>query len=351
MREQTGISAERFAWVEIFRGLAILEVILHHVTGRFLRLLPEGSVAWLTVAVVNRTFHYAVPAFLMLSALILALSLLRRYELGAYLRNRLLRALWPYLLWSGLYLGYRWWAYDVPPSLARLDDYLLWGKAYFHLYFLAVALQLYLVLPLVVPWVRRSPPFWLVLLTMVGVTLGAYVFNRWVYRMPYVGSWLLWYTPTVLLGLWLASQQHRLPQIVRRGMIWSLFGACVGLAVYLPLALAVLRGNPVNTFLYQVANWLYTGCVSFVLLSVAWWLSQQAWRWVEGVRLLGRYSLQIYLLHPLVISELSRWEAFPEPLGARFALPIYLMTALLLPLVAALLLSRLRLSVLVFGRT
>ena len=34
---------ERFPWVEVFRGLAILEVVLHHVTGRFLRELPQGS--------------------------------------------------------------------------------------------------------------------------------------------------------------------------------------------------------------------------------------------------------------------------------------------------------------------
>ncbi len=344
--------AERFLWVELFRGLAIVEVILHHVSGRFVRILDSEGVIWWIVAIVNRTLHYAVPAFLMLTALVLTLSLMRQTDYGRYAQNRLLRAVLPFLLWSGLYLLYRWWAYDAPPRVDRIPDYLLWGKAYFHLYFLAVAMQLYLMLPLLMPAARRRPPFWAMVVGIVVLSMAVYWFNRLVYRLPYTGSFILWYTPTVLLGVWVATQAERLEAILKRGWVWALLVALIGLAFYLPLALSALRGNAVNTFQYQVGNWLYTGGISFVLLAVAYWLSQQdGSRFVGLLRFAGRYSLQIYLLHPLIVSELDRWGWLIPNLGVRFAMPLYILLALLVPLGLAWLIARTRrLSLALFGR-
>jgi peptidoglycan/LPS O-acetylase OafA/YrhL len=121
---------ERFPWVEVFRGLAILEVVLHHLLGRFLREVPPETPLWFLLAALNRTLHFAVPAFLFLTALVIGASFWRSFSLGCYLRNRALRLLWPYLLWSGVYLAFRYWDYGVfQPE--RIPHQLLWGKAYF----------------------------------------------------------------------------------------------------------------------------------------------------------------------------------------------------------------------------
>lgn len=337
---------ERFPWVEVFRGLAILEVVLHHVTGRFLRELSPESSAWFLLAVANRTLHFAVPAFLFLTALVLGTGLLREFRLGRYLKNRALRLLWPYLLWSGFYLVFRYWDYGVfQPE--RLFHQLLWGKAYFHLYFLAVALQLTLLLPLFLPLLRRWPHGAWFLLLGVGLTLLLYFLNRHYRFLPYPGSFVLWYTPAIVLGLYLASRLERLPRLLR---LWplALFLAVLGLWGYLPLALDVLRRLPVNTFHYQAFHWLYTTAMAFLLLALAFALARTSLR--VPLAFLGRYSLQIYLLHPLVLRLLERYPGFPEPLGLKPAFAIYLGLALLLPLLLARLLARARVSVAVFGR-
>ena len=119
-----------------------------------MRELPQGSPEWLLLAAANRTLHFAVPAFLFMTTLVLGASFYREFRLGRYLRNRALRLLWPYLLWSGIYLLFRYWDTGVfQPE--RLLHQLLFGKAYFHLYFLVVALQLTLLLPFFVPLLRR----------------------------------------------------------------------------------------------------------------------------------------------------------------------------------------------------
>lgn len=343
-------ASERFRWVEIFRGLAILEVVFHHASGRFLGILDREGAAWLILAILNRTLHYAVPAFLMMTAFALMLSLLRDFNLKRYTTNRALRALLPYLLWSGLYLTYRYYALGASPDWSRWADYLFWGKAYFHLYFLAVAMQLYLLLPLLLSAVRLRPPFWAVLIAIVTLTMAVYWCNRLVYRVPYTGSYVLWYTPVILLGLWLATQAHRLDEVVRKGWLPATAVAVVGLWLYLPLALQAVQQIPVNTFQYQVGNWLFTAGVSFLLLAVAYWLSHSQARVVEGVQTLGRYSLQIYLIHPLILSELNRLS-YTSALQVRWALPLFFLLAMVIPFVVGWLIARApRVSTLIFGR-
>ena len=122
----------------------------------------------------------------------------------------------------------------------------------------------------------------------------------------------------------------------------------LALALYLPLALRALQGQPMNTFHYQALHWVYTTGMAFLLLALA--------RFLAGTRLgaplafLGRYSLQIYLVHPMVIRLLERFPGFPEPLGAKPAFLIYGLLALGAPLRPARFAARARLSAPLFGR-
>ncbi|BAW01699.1 acyltransferase 3 [Thermus thermophilus] len=337
---------ERFPWVEVFRGLAILEVVLHHVTGRFLRELSPGSPEWLLLAGVNRTLHFAVPAFLFMTALVLGASFHREFRLGRYLKSRALRLLWPYLLWSGIYLLFRYWDTGVfQPE--RLLHQLLFGKAYFHLYFLVVALELALLLPLFRPILLRRPHGVWFLLLGAGGTLALYFLNRAYRFLPYPGSFVLWYLPAIALGLYLASRLEALPRLLRYWPL-GLLAAGLGLWGYLPLALDVLQRVPVNTFHYQAFHWIFTTGMAFLLLALAHALARTPLR--GPLAFLGRYSLQIYLVHPMVMRLLEKYPGFPEPLGLKPAFAVYLALALLLPLLLARLLARARVSPVVFGR-
>jgi peptidoglycan/LPS O-acetylase OafA/YrhL len=215
-----------------------------------------------------------------------------------------------------------------------------------------IALQLYLLLPFLVSLIRKRPAFWQVLLTTMIVTLSVYGFNRYLYRLPSTSNIVFWYTPTIALGLWLASQSNRLDEIVKRGTFAAGVTALIGWLVYLPLALQAMLGQPVNTFIYQTANWLYTAGISFVLLVVAIRLNE---RWQGQPRLqilafLGRHSLQIYLIHPIVLRELEQLPGLRENLGFLLAFAIDSVLAVLIPLGFARLAARMNVSVWVFGR-
>ena len=88
----------------VFKGLAILEVIIHHSSGMALRFLQSESLLYGVLAFINRTLHFAVPAFLFMSALLLARSALGKpFKVRTFLERRFVRSALPYVVWTVLY--------------------------------------------------------------------------------------------------------------------------------------------------------------------------------------------------------------------------------------------------------
>ncbi|WP_052351598.1 acyltransferase [Deinococcus pimensis] len=353
-----GASGARIAAINVFRGFAILEVVLHHTSGIALRLASEGSFTHTFLAILNRTLHFAVPAFLFMTAVVLTRSALREFRLGKYYWGRVRKSLVPYVLWTAIYAVFKVLTGANPPEvLLNPERWIFWlqyGKAYFHLYFLLIALQFYLVLPLLLPLFRRTWPLWLVVTVAFGTQLGVYWLNRSTdlvhFRFP--GTMALWYIPAITLGMYVGANYARFDELWRRHRRPVFAFAALGWAVYLPLAYTVLTGGRVNTFVYSAAHWVYTTVFALVLFGVAHsaargpaWLSRPLAR-------LGTFSLQIYLLHPAVLFWVDRRGAFPGGDSALFLLTVlgYALVALLVPFVIARALEGRRASVWLFGR-
>jgi peptidoglycan/LPS O-acetylase OafA/YrhL len=350
-------SGARIAAINVFRGLAILEVVLHHTSGIALRATTEGSLTYLLLAVVNRTLHFAVPAFLFMTAVVLTRSALREMKLGKYYWGRVRKSLVPYVLWTVLYALFKVATGANPPEvLLNPERWIFWlqyGKAYFHLYFLLIALQFYLVLPLLLPLFRRSWPLWVIVTAASVAQLTVYWLNRGTdlvnFRFP--GTMALWYIPAITLGMYVGANYARFDDLWRRHRPKIFAFATLGWAVYLPLAYAALTGERVNTFLYSTSHWVFTTVFALALFGVAHSAARgPAWLHRPLSRL-GTFSLQIYLLHPAVLYYVGRENLFPgQP--ALFLLSVlgYALVALLVPFVIARALEGTRASVWLFGR-
>ncbi len=338
----------RFNWVEVFRGFAILEVVLHHVSGRFMREFEQFSPPWVLLAKLNQTLHFAVPGFLFLTTIVLGTSLIRDFNIRKYARNRVVKVLWPYLLWSAIYLFWRWAGYGNQISGKSLILALFWGKANFHLYFLAVSLQLTVLLPLLTPVLRARPKLWMVLLGGTALTVMVYWSNRLWLHFPYVGTVVLWYIPSVALGIWIAGNAAHVDKIVKKAWPWALISVGLSASYFLPIAMNVLYKVPVKTAHYQFGNWAYTASMTILLLCIAVYTAKT--QWGQKIRFLGTFSLQIYLIHPLIINIL---DFLPNrigviPVGLRFF--VYVGLCIAIPLTFALALKKLKVSEWVFGR-
>jgi len=347
----------RLTAIDTFRGLTILEVVGHHATGMGLRHADVGSTTHDLLLVLNRTLHFAVPAFVFLSAVVLTRSLLRHFDLKRYFWRRLTRGGWPYLLWSALYAGwYVWTGQRGPETLTdpgRWRDWLLYGKASYHLYFLLVALEVYLILPLLLPLARRKPSITLALLGGLAVQLGVYLLNREVLRLPFPASTVLWYLLPISLGLAVGARFNEFQDWWRRrrGVLLPLLLAAY--AVYLPVAVAYVRGTPVIPAVYSGLSWVFTALMALALLGLAHRLSasRNPGRLRRLIGLLGTVSLPIYLMHPALLQALERFRA-PQGQPRELALYVVLygLIAVVIPTLIGRRLTGKKLGVLLFGR-
>lgn len=340
-------SRERLLYFDIFRGMAILAVIGIHVLGSILPHLWNVTFRWKLIATINTLLQFAVPAFLMLSALLLTRSLLRQYSLPRYATSRLLQTVPPFLIWSGIYLLLPENRQDF--TSMELVGRVLIGKASFHLYFLFVLLQLYVLIPLLLPVWRKRPSFLLFLLSTIMLTMAVYWSNRLFFRFQLLASIVLWYLPSVALGMWLGSQAERIPQILKRGAVGAGIVAVFSGAYFVSLSLASLRHIRPDTFHYQVSGWLYFASMGFLLLFVAEYGSARKVR-TDWLVALGRNSMPIYIAHPLVLYYMKQLYHAETLKGIVLTILLYTLTTIGVPLFLAWLASKLRLSALLFGR-
>ncbi|WP_161882129.1 acyltransferase [Deinococcus alpinitundrae] len=343
--------------VDYFRGLAILEVVLHHSSGAARRYAEDGSSVLLFFNILNRVLHFAVPGFLFLSAAVLTRSLLARPDYGRYFWRRIVRGAWPYLLWTLLYLVWSAWLGDRPwDDLLKPDKWQLWlgyGKGNYHLYFLLVALESYVLLPLLLPLSRARIRISAALALGLAVQIGIYWANKTWWQLSYPASTVLWYLAPVVLGAAVGGRWSEFQDWWRRRRSKVLLLTAAALALHLPMALDFLDGMQVSPWLYSASTWAYTTPMALVVLGAGYSLWRRGWaRWVG---LLGGLSLQIYLIHPALLEGLERLSP-PERMegldGAPALLMFLLMVALslVLPVVLSRLIARLRLSGVFFGR-
>lgn len=339
----------KIAWIDAYRGIGIIAVVIIHVMPRLLRDYTEGSKTWYALFSFHRAAFFAVPAFILLSTLVNTGSLRRNSDLKRYTINRLQTVLWPYLVWSTLYIAYQRWGTASGFSIKAIPQALLYGKAWPHLYFLVVLIQLLALLPLLVRIFRKPPPGWAFGLLTIILTLAAYGANRYYFRFTYVASQVFWYIPPVMLGLWLGLLGKEAGGFLRRSLLPASVCTLAGIAIYFPLAADNTRHIPVNTFVYQLAEWFYTTSVGLLLLSVCERLAEQGTA-SRFLALLGRYSLQIYLAHPFLLIWMDGRRDTLNALGTGGLFLILMLVSILIPLLLAEILQRLRISPLLFGR-
>ena len=330
--------AARLGALDICRGIAILAVLFIHVSGHFLPALhsPHShtppSAFWYALAVPNLDSQWAVPCFLMLSAFANALSLARNPDLPGYARRRLKAAVLPYVLWSGVYvLVNRALGHETHLSLGHIAKLLLTGTAEFHLYFFVLVIELYILLPLLLPIFKRRPPFWAVALGALVFQAAVYALNRFV-LLHHFQTTIFWDALPVALGLWLWGQAGRWPEIFRRGLWPALGFTAATLVIYTGLGIkTLLPPAHINTALYQSGQWAFTVGMSFLILALSAALGKS--RLTAILSYLGAESLGIYVMHPLAIIVLDKLGA--KSLGAGLGIGVYYAACLSLPLAVA----------------
>lgn len=275
----------RLARLDALKGVAIIAVVAIHA-------LATGVVGLdrRPVAALGGILTASVPVFMAAAVW----SAAREYRSGGTvaITRRVPRLFVPYAAATALYLG----AAHVAggPDLARLDHVPAWsvvvfGGAWYHLYFLPALAQLLVVLPLVVAVARSRTA------TLVAVVASAALFATGPLAVHATASaldlrWALVWSGPCVLGAAVGLGTLR----VRRPAMWLL----VGLALLAAEAIVAVDHGALAADAYA-----RVGIVPAVLGALVLGTTPgPAPRWLIA---LGRRSLGVYLLHPIVLLAIA----------------------------------------------
>ena len=302
--------------VDVVRLLTFGSVIMVHTMAS--TTAPNGGVA----RGVLMLLHFTRETFFVITGFVLFHSNYRRdLALGRFWRRRFLLIGVPYVVWSVLYwLVYAWRYRSV--DVRQLAVQLLTGTAEYHLYFLLVSMQVYLVFGLLVRLVRATAGHHGALLAGVSAWQLALFWllhdvlpswhsqPHWVTVLAgYAQQLLPFYLAYVVAGALAAVHLERTQSwVLAHGRLLALvvvMSAVVAEAVYL---VQVATGTPP----FPAADVLQPVMVPYALvvtagllaLGLRYALRRRPGLVASAVGEGSRISFGVFLVHPLVISLL-----------------------------------------------
>jgi surface polysaccharide O-acyltransferase-like enzyme len=253
----------------------------------------------------------AVPVFMVLSGVLAGEELTRRGPVA--IGRRVARLLPLYVLWTGIYVVLS----DLSggSDLAKLRGLsalgvLVFGGAWYHLYFLPALMQLLLVLPLLMVLARSRA------LARAGLVAGAVFLalgpvlsgstgfdshgrHHHLLVAVFTSSYLFVWLPYGLVAAAIVAGTLQ----VRRPALWL----AAGVTVFTLEAFEALALHAPSTTSYARGGLLLAAVGAFALAQR--WASPP--RWIVG---LGRYSLGVFLVHPVLLWALRPVIPSPMPL-------------------------------------
>lgn len=261
--------------------------------------------------------QFGREVFFSITGFVLVYSTLgKKVETWPFWRRRIPFVAVPYVVWSVVYyvLGLTT-APGGPWSWSTLGRDLLYGGAEYHLYFLIVTLQLYLVFPLLVRFVRRTAGHAVAVLIAAGVAnlvwLGLLQYTQ-VKSGPAAWLWvhgyeiLPTYTIYVLAGCYGALHVDALRAALvahrRRAVGIAAAGVAVALGTY-AVQLRTMAPRMANVVTQPA---MLASCVAAtiaVCLVAEWWVGTGL-RGRKGIEVASEISFGVYLSHPLILTFL-----------------------------------------------
>lgn len=263
--------------------------------------------------------HFTRLVFFTLTAFVLVYSYaIRPKPMSVFWPKRFLLVGVPYLAWSFVYVASAWLLDagqrgDVPALVTTFATGVVTGTAKYHLYFLLVTMQVYLLLPAITWLVRRTRGHHVtVLVVSLVVQLGIFACYKY---FPSTDAWLhgtqkqfcFSYVFFIVSGAIAADHADRFLQFIRthrRAVGWAFLAGMVLTLVVFVVQMATgdspyAAGTPLQPV---EAVWSTVVFVGFLAVGATW-----ADRRVAGSRLAkvvdyaSDRSFGIFLSHPLVI--------------------------------------------------
>ena len=304
-------SKKRFGQFDYLRGLAIIGIVLGHVTGR-LDILGQGNddIALTNIGIFDMRL-FCIPLFFLVSGTIFFINYNERFDLKRYYTKRVKRMVPPYLLFSAAYIAAHYLLYN-PLTLNEMLFMVATFYAHPHFWFILAILQFYLIFPLLLPIAKKQRGMKIELLMLCALLIFQSLMNAssfplrpttvltqsqdstiWAFsRLLFFMQYIFWF----YLGMIIGKHLNRFEGLLVRQQIPIL--------ICLPVAIIAAAIMPIY---YPLQDSFFVSIIFSAIMLVEIFgiyrfsLILTNRQKVEQVKFLGRESFGIYMIHPMVI--------------------------------------------------
>lgn len=293
--------------LDFIRWIAVVSIILIHVSGRYVEYKTAGFF-------LNQLVRFAVPAFVILSGYLLRYrySPENNLSFNIYIKRRFNKILIPYLCWTVIYLVF---GSSRPvmdgfnlAALQQLAKTVLTGSAADHLYFVVIIFQMYLAYPVILYLMKRWEKAALAasFIATFYFQLADYLYQYKIFLLPASGvhyygilfpTWVFYFVlGCYLQGLNLENWLSRRKTVL--AVLW--FISYISLVFDSKLTFSFSTSIKPSIMLYAVVSYLLLFAVSLYYRGGER-ASGKLIKWLAG------QSYLVYLSHLLVLNKLVEW--------------------------------------------
>jgi peptidoglycan/LPS O-acetylase OafA/YrhL len=309
--------------LDVVRGLTMVGVVGVHTISWTTTSSSVAAGAWTIL------LHFTRESFFTLMAFVLIYSFRQRpVPWRKFWAKRFPFVIVPYVVWTAIYLAITkgTWQLSGGQQAHLFYEALIAGTAWYHLYFLLVTLQIYVLFPLILLLVQATRRHHVALLaTSLALQLVAMSFAQyWTGHRGETGEWLWNYRNSlvisyqffVVLGAVAACHVDLVLGFVRshQRAVWrGVAGAFVVTVSWYLLAVAAGQTPSQASAVFQPAEvvWSIAAVAALAACGVRWADARAAAVAARADRpggwslpLLSRHSFGIFLVHPLVLNTL-----------------------------------------------
>jgi surface polysaccharide O-acyltransferase-like enzyme len=303
--------------INLLRGFAIIAVIIIHVTVNFMWIGSLTPLSY-TNLVIDAFAHFAVPLFIIISGVVLARNHWAGTKWLKFYQGRFVLILVPYAIFSIIYLIYSYATAGSAITVLGAVEALVCGTAAYHLWFVPLIVELYLLYPLFtkayVAFESRGRIAQLLLACFAAQVIFSVAFNIMPtggLAMQMLTNSFLGYIFYFVLGMYVG---RNFGSVMRRVNSLSTFSvSLVAIVSGLVASTYIVRGDynipsemplVISSLIWQLAVPVLTVCATILLYRLSAMLLARASRVGSFIDDLGTYSFGIYLVHLLFLNVL-----------------------------------------------
>jgi len=311
--------------LDYMRFIACLAVMAVHISVTGVTEYINGSFPQIVMMIINRSLKFTTPVFIFLSGVTSFYSYRKKeFKYFAFLKKRLPKVLVAYFIWCIVY-------YKVYINLGiytndmNFMENVLNGTMSYHLYFVIIITQMYIVGPLFYYLLKNSDKKISILVVAAIITLLCAEFIRYELSDRLFLKYMFFY----IFGIYVTLEYDKFITWINKNKVFIVAVYIITGLIYTVVSYYDMVINIYIWFVFSVASVFFVYYVGVVLKDKL----KNIYSFIE---LFGQSSYYIYLMHPLVLTVVILYAENNGILSVTKRLLLYFFTVVPITIISCL---------------